>query len=140
MEPAWVRIFCDAGKRAPWTFGSAHIDQGLLYWWYAVARDSYRDLVLKPLTSSARSEEPLSLTSFADAAARFAPHLHFGGSPKPWSDALLGYDANVWGGTWGYPTPQAVQSFYVRIAPLNFSFPIVINGEATALSWRLHPT
>jgi hypothetical protein len=84
MDQAWVQRFCDNTKLIPWEFASAHHDQGLLFWWYALRRGSFRDLHRQPFYAPGNLVQPFQQSAFV-------PHLHFGGSPKPWSRALLGY-------------------------------------------------
>lgn len=67
----------------PWEFASAHHDRGLLYWWYALRRGSFLDLFRFSFYDHGGLDH-----NFLVIVSKFVPHMHFGGSPKPWSEAL----------------------------------------------------
>jgi len=130
MPAEWKAKFCDGTRLAPWTFASAHHDQGLLFWWYAMRRGSFRDLHRYPFYAPGQLNH-----TFLELSSKFVPHVHFGGSPKPWSQALLGYDSNVWQGMW---QSTDIRSLYRRIG--QHSFPMIRGGQLTgnrkeALTW-----
>lgn len=134
MPDDWRAAFCDGAKLAPWRFGSAHHDQGILFWWYALRRGSFRDLHCYPFYDAGQLNH-----TYHRLSTFFVPHVHFGGSPKPWSNALLGYQPYVWHGKWGYPKAINVKDIYSQIGAQH-SFPLIREGLVTsrrkeALAW-----